>query len=213
MSVSCQENLAAGLPSLEPLLQVKHATLITKLEKEEGDDPEYACCCFERSHQWKNVTSMKNSDSKFVTNVWQKLKQRILEQESGVETESLYVRQYCQPILNDNRMPLRCILNGLITEPVPAELTNLDALSRQLIQRAKAFQTIVRLGTYTTKVPIYNSLKACKGTMFFLPLPLKKTLETLGHVKALNQGNDPHVPLPDPELDIMVNGMPSEKVI
>ena len=44
---SCQENLAAGLPSLEPLLQVKHATLTTKLEKEVGDDPEYACCCCE----------------------------------------------------------------------------------------------------------------------------------------------------------------------
>ena len=38
---SSQENLAAGLPSLEPLLQVKHANLITKLEKEVGDDPEY----------------------------------------------------------------------------------------------------------------------------------------------------------------------------
>ena len=48
---SSQENLAAGLPSLEPLLQVKHANLITKLEKEVGDDPEYACCCCERLHQ------------------------------------------------------------------------------------------------------------------------------------------------------------------
>ena len=131
----------------------------------------------------------------------------------------MYVCQYCRPILNDNKMPSRCILNGLMTEPLPAELFNLDALSRQLIQRAKAFQTIVRLGTYTAKVPRYNSLKACKGTMFFLPLPLKKTLETLGDV---NPGNyslsqrgdiDPHVPLPDPELYIMVNGIPSEKKV
>ena len=58
--------------------------------------------------------------------------------------------------------------------------------------------------------------------MFFLPLPLKKTLETLGNVKSVNQESnslsqksdqDPHVPLPDPELYIMVNGIPSEKKV
>ena len=218
---SCQENLVAGLPSLEPLLQVKHATLITKLEKEVGDDPEYACCCCERLHQRKNVTSMKKSDSKFVTSIWQQLKQYILELDSETEFDSLYVCYYCRPILNENKMPSRCILNGLITEPMPEELADLDALSRQLIQRAKAFQTIVRLGTHTAKVPIYNSLKACKGTMFFLPLPLKKTLETLGDVKMVQCSNslsqrsekDPHVTLPDPELYIMVNGRPSEKKV
>ena len=44
--------------------------------------------------------------------------------------------------------------------------------------RAKCFQTIVRLGTHTLKVPTYNSLKALKGAMFYLPLPLEKTMET-----------------------------------
>ena len=207
---SCQETLAAGLPCLEPLLQVKHATLITTLEKEVNDDPEYACCCCERLHQQKNVTSMKNSASKFVTDIWKQLKQHILEHDSEIEVDSLYVCQYCRPILNENKLPSRCILNGLITEPLPAELTNLDALSRQLIQQAIAFQTIVRLGTYTARVPIYNLLKACKGTMFFLPLPLKKTLETLGDVKMVISAQ---VTLPDPELYIMMNGMPSEKKV
>ena len=63
-------------------------------------------------------------------------------------------------------MPPRCVLNGLQTVPIPVELQVLDPLSRQ------CYQTIVRLGTYTGNVPMYNSLKACKGTMFFLPLPL-----------------------------------------
>ena len=57
---------------------------------------------------------------------------------------------------------------------------------------------------YTGKVPTYNSLKACKGTMFFLPLPLNKTLETLDDVKK-----HPSV-LPDPELYIIVNGRPTK---
>uniref|UniRef100_A0A1X7SM21 Uncharacterized protein n=1 Tax=Amphimedon queenslandica TaxID=400682 RepID=A0A1X7SM21_AMPQE len=44
------------------------------------------------------------------------------------------------------------------------------------------FQTIVRLGTHTLKVPTYNSLKALKGAMFYLPLSLEKTMETLNEV-------------------------------
>ena len=92
---------------------------------------------------------MKNSDSKFVTKAWQQLKHHICEQDSEADIYSMYVCQYCRPILINNKIPSRCILNGLITEPLPAELSNLDALSRQLIQRAKALQTIARLGTYT----------------------------------------------------------------
>ena len=80
-------------------------------------------------------------------------------------------------------MPGRCVLNGLKVEPVPQDLEKLDLLSKQLIQQARAFQAVIRLGTYTRKVPSYNSLKACKGTMFFLPLPLEKTVQTLEAVE------------------------------
>ena len=69
--------------------------------------------------------------------------------------------RYCRPSLNKNNMPCRCILNGLITESVQKELHVLDPLSKQLIQRGKAFQAIFQLGTYTGKVPNYNALKAC----------------------------------------------------
>ena len=101
---------------------------------------------------------------------------------------------------------------------MPKELTGLDALSKQLIQRAKAFQTVVRLGTYTAKVPTYSSLKACKGTMFFLPLPLKTTLDTLCQVNIANESSqsgshDCELQLPNPELYIIVNGLPSKQKV
>ena len=54
-------------------------------------------------------------------------------------------------------MPGRCALNGLQTEKV---------FSSQLIQLAKAFQTVVHLGRYNNKIPLYNSLKACNGNRF-----------------------------------------------
>ena len=79
----------------------------------------------------------------------------------------------------------------------------MDCLSRQFIQRAKAYQTVVRLGTYTNKVPVYNSLKACKGNMFFLPLPMHKTMETLGDVEET-----------EVELYIIINCKPTkDKVV
>ena len=204
-----RDNSTLGLPGVEPYLKVKHAELFTNFEKEVGDDPEFACCSCERLFQRKNITSMKNWEFKFTSQAWEELKEYILRQNENVSMESLFVCSYCRPILNANDMPRRCILNGLETEPIPAELSRLDALSKQLIQRAKSFQTVVRLGTYTGKVPAYSSLKASKGTMFFLPLPMEKTLETLEEVNG-----DDQCPLPSPELYIMVNGKPSkEKVV
>ena len=165
-----------GLSGLEADLQVEHAELITNLEKQISDDPEHACCSCERLLLRKQVTKFTFDDKKFSSAVWNQLKQYILHRDPNVKCQCLFVCQYCRPLLNKDKLPCRCILNGLETEPVPAEISDLDDLSRQLIQRAKAFQTVVRLGTYTAKVPTYNSLKACKGIMFFLPLPLNKTL-------------------------------------
>ena len=88
--------------------------------------------------------------------------------------------------------------------PMPPELAKLDCLSRQLIQCAKCYQTVVRLGTYTAKVPVYNSHKACKGTMFFLPLLFNRTLETLEEVEH------PSTALQEPELYIIVHGRPTK---
>ena len=190
-------------PTLEMDLAIAHAALIAAFEKEINDFPEHACCC-ERLHQRKSVSVVRLSDDLSNSDVWSELKLYIQSNTPDVDTKVLYMCSYCKALIKKNRMPARCVLNGLQTVPIPPELAVLDPLSRQLIQRAKCYQTIVRLGTYTAKVPTYNSLKACKGTMFFLPLPLKRTLETLDDVKQ-----KPCV-LPDPELYIIVNGKPTK---
>ena len=65
------------------------------------------------------------------------------------------------------------------------------------IQRPKCFQTVVRLGMYTGKVP----------TMFFLPLPLQNTLDE-ANFKAEFGSKDPLSIMPDPELYIIVDSYP-----
>ena len=147
----------------------------------------------------------------FNSDVWNTLKCHIVKGKSDARNHVLYMCTYCKPMIRRNLMPPRCVLNGLQTVPIPMELAVLDPLSRQLIQRSKCYQTIVRLGTYTGNVPTYNSLKACKGTMFFLPLPLNKTMETLNDVKHSTHAQ---IALPNPELYIIVNGRPTkDKVI
>jgi len=98
-----------------------------------------------------------------------------------------------------------------MTEPVPKELDMLDPLSKQIIQRGKAFQAVFRLGTYTGNVPNHSNVRACKGTMFFLPLPLEKTLKTIQEVEK--KPGEAMAGLPDPELYIIVNGKPSKNKI
>ena len=108
-------------------------------------------------------------------------------------------------------MPARCVLNGLYTEPIPQELSNLNVIESQLIHRAKCFQTVVRLGTYTGKVPIYNCLKAVKGIMFFPPLPLQNTLDILDEAgcKAEFSSSETTTNLPHPEVYVIVDGKPT----
>ena len=65
------------------------------------------------------------------------------------------------------------------------------------------FQAVFRLGTYMGKVPSHNSIKTCKGTMFFLPLPLEKIVQTLEEVE--NKVDRVSVALLNPELFIIVN--------
>ncbi len=190
-------------PNLESQLQITHAHVITQLEKEIDDFPDNVCCSCERLHQRKSVMRVKLTDE-LSSDVWPRLKNFILERNPDAAEQVLYMCNYCKPIVKRNKLPPRCVLNGLQTVPIPEELASLDPLSRQFVQRAKCYQTVVRLGTYTAKVPVYNSLKACKGTMFFLPLPLNKTLETLDQVEASSDA------LPDPELYILVNGRPTK---
>ena len=175
-------------------------------------DPEFACCSCEWLLQRKSVTAFDFSENKkFTSNKWLVLRAYMYMSDPEATIKTHYVCQYCRPIMNQDKLPSRCVLNGLQVEPVPKELENLDLLSKQLIQKAKAFQAVYRLGTYTGKVPSHNSLKACKGTMFFLPLPLEKTVKTMEEVNKKVDGSV--TGLPNPGLFIIVNSKSKTKKV
>ena len=86
----------------------------------------------------------------FQSKIWNELKLYVRSNTPNVSTQVLYMCYYCKRMIKGGKMPARCVLNGLQTVPIPPEL---DQLSRQ---RAKYYQTVVRLGTYTGKVPTYD---------------------------------------------------------
>ena len=188
------------IPNLDTVLYFQYSDAIDEFKRALSDQAVNACCSCERLLRKKSVTEAKNLDS----DVWNNLLDYIRENNPVALNKVMYICNHCKPIIRKNEVPARCVLNGLKCEPLLKELDKLDPLSCQLIQRAKCFQTIVRLGTHTLKVPTYNSLKALKGAMFYLPLPLEKTMETLNEV-----GIDSNH-LPDPELYIIINGQPTK---
>ena len=109
-----------------------------------------------------------------------------------------YICSPCKTAIKQNQ---KCILNRLETMPLSDALKGLDPFSLQLVQLAKAFQTVVRLKNYSNKVPSWNSLQACRGNMFVLPLPLSKT------VGVAKSG------LPKPELYVMMDGTPTKNKV
>ena len=131
------------MPDIESDLYIKYAHLISKLEKQLADHPEFPCCSCEQL-KWRDqeVTAVKFSDKKFSSPMWKSLKDYMVIINRDSAKEIHYVCQYCQPRLNSNELPCRCVLNGLEVEPVPSELESLDSLSKQLIQRAKVFGNI-----------------------------------------------------------------------
>ena len=173
-------------------MQTENNKAIAEYRKAVEDYPKNVCCSCQELHQRKNVTVVK-FDSHLGTAAWPLLKQFMLQKNPKAAGEMHFMCSYCKNLLsNAITLCTEWVASGRNTSGVEW----VDCLSKQFIQRAKAYQTVVQLGTYTAKVPMYNSLKACKGVMFFLPLPLEKTLDTFDEV-------DNNVSMASPELYII----------
>ena len=120
-------------PNLEAQLLITHAELISQLENEVQDFPEHACCSCERLHQRKGLTKVNLSDE-LSHDVWPQLKSYILEQIPDADDHVLFMCKYCRDMIKQNKLPPRCVINGLQVVPMPPELSALDSLSIQLIQ-------------------------------------------------------------------------------
>ena len=56
-----------------------------------------------------------------------------------------YICNYCIGKFREGLLPARCILNGLCFHAIPKEISDLNEYEKLLIQRAKAFQVVLRM--------------------------------------------------------------------
>ncbi|KAL6418255.1 hypothetical protein ACFW04_012241 [Cataglyphis niger] len=90
-------------------------------------------------------------------------------------------------------MPAYCILNNLFTDDVPEVISSLNTFEKILIQRAKAFQTVLKMGTVINKK---------------LPQRQMVQKETLNKLCSITDPiNDNH------ELYILIRGIPTKSKI
>ena len=115
-------------PGIETKLLTKHAQLITELEKEIDDYPEHVFCSCECLYQRQSVTRVKLSDN-LSRDVWSRLKEYILDHNPAAEQQMMYMCNYCKSAIKKNKLPSRCVLNGLEIVPMPHELAELDERS------------------------------------------------------------------------------------
>jgi len=78
------------------------------------------------------------------TPIWRDLMAHIKKQ----NINSQYICDYCEDKFRNRSMPTNCVLNNLIVHDVPDIIASLNTFEKVLIQRAKAFQTVVKMGTY-----------------------------------------------------------------
>ena len=136
-----------------------------------SDDAEFPCCSCECLFLRKQVTAFKFSDPKISPE-----KSKFLKYYRAIPVLLHRCITYVNTV-GQFWTKTKCRQN--VSSMVCLRSLCLNSLPL----RYKGEKHSKKLGTHTGKVPTYNSHKACKGTMFFLPLPLDKTLQNIEDVE------------------------------
>ena len=115
--------------------------------------------------QSENDTDSDNSDS------FQNHPTRLLH--------GLSICTSCRVCLNKGEIPANSMMNNLYIGETPEVLKVLNPIELMFVSKTKCFQTIVKPGPISNKLPRSERLSAVKGNMIHLPLSTSITAETL----------------------------------
>ena len=107
--------------------KVMHADLISELQSKFNDDPELPCCSCEHLFHHKQMSCVNFSLEQYNTEAWLRFKAHIL---LNGDAGKMYICHFCQSFLKKNAISAKCVLNGLVTEPVPEELIKVSRCSQ-----------------------------------------------------------------------------------
>ena len=174
----------------------KYHIAFKALTKRSTDTPRHICVSCEKLCCKKHVSHVNSLHINI--QIWRDLMAHIEERKINAE----YICNYCAGKFRKGLMPAYCILNNLFTDDVPEAISSLNTFEKILIQRAKAFQTVIKMGTVINKkLPQRRMVQKVKARTFHLPLPLQETLN------KLCSSTDP-INL-DHKLYILIRGIPT----
>ena len=155
------------------------------------DVPIYPCLCCNILQRRHNVRCISKVDY-----TGHKLLQKVVEHRHREETKQDFICDLCLLKLKAGVCPPRACLSDLCIDAVPPEIANLNTFEQMLIQQVKSFQTCIRLGVKAGKRPPSEMVRASRGTIVHLPLPLQENVKVMNTISAEN-------------LNIIVNGLPT----
>ena len=91
----------------------------------------------------------------------------------------LSVCNSCRKSLNKGEIPANSMMNNLYVGETPEVLKVLNPIELMFVSKTKCFQTIIKPGPISSKLPRSERLSAVKGNMIHLPLSTSITAETL----------------------------------
>jgi hypothetical protein len=203
--VSSSDNFSRQCTVEEVVIYDKYAKQLSLVQDLVASFCDAVCCCCERLHKKSDVRPVANfvDRTDFNNEAWMTLRAFILVRDGDDDECAAYsinnICDYCSGKLRANSIPPRFVLNGLETDPLPDELRDLNLFESIIIQKAKCFQTVLRLGTLSSKKsPSSELVKAVKGRVVYLPIPLQ------------NNCNIIPKKLPEHDLSILVHGVPTK---
>ena len=91
----------------------------------------------------------------------------------------LSICRSCRDSLNKGEIPANSMMNNLYIGKTPEVLKVLNPIELMFVSKTKCFQTIIKPGPISNKLPRSERLSAVKGNMIHLPLSTSITAETL----------------------------------
>uniref|UniRef100_A0A1X7SM00 Uncharacterized protein n=1 Tax=Amphimedon queenslandica TaxID=400682 RepID=A0A1X7SM00_AMPQE len=110
-------------PYLEAKLLQENVNLIAEFQKEISDQNGHVCCSCRRLMRRSNLAKVFDKDRE--SDVWKELEAFLTDYDPDFDNKQLLMCRHCKPIIQNNRIPARCALNGLQSEPLPDELKHL----------------------------------------------------------------------------------------
>jgi len=153
----------------------KYHNAIKALTKRSIDTPRHICVSCERLCYKRNVSQIKlqaQKDIPICRDLMAYVEQRKINPQ--------YICHYCEEKFRNGFMPAYCVLNNLFVNDVSEVISSLNTIEKILIQRVKAFQTVVKMGTVSNKkIPERSKIQKVKGRTFHLSLLLQQTLNKI----------------------------------